>query len=170
VFLTSCDQIHVQCKLVSAFTPDMLRLFPGFASNDSFWVSHFMQGCVPGVGVVAASPSSPCTGEVSCPLCGNQVYSSLANPLTATVSDLKCSMSMHITRECTALPCSVDGCRYFTALECSIAFLSLLANVSRLMCLLQMEGGLLSLAASCCNITHIHLLARSIQPLTLFIS
>jgi hypothetical protein len=131
-------------------------------------LSQIIQGCVPGVGVVAAYPSSPCTGEVSCPLCGNQVYSSLANPLTATVKDLKCSMSIHIIRECTALPCSIDGCRYFSAIECSI--LSLLANISHLMYLLQMEGGVLSLAASCCNITHFHLLARSIQLLTMFIS
>ncbi len=42
VFLTSCDQIHVQCKLVRALTPEMLRLFPHFASNNSFWVSHFV--------------------------------------------------------------------------------------------------------------------------------
>ena len=157
-----CVLLLLKCCVCSLILPRMIHF--GYLTS-----SQIIQGCVPGVGVVAASPSSPCTGEVSCPLCGNQVYSSLANPLTATVSDLKCSMSMHITRECTALPCSVDGCRYFTALECSIAFLYLLANVSHLMCLLQMEGGLLSLAASCCNITHLHLLARSIQPLTLFI-
>ena len=42
VFLTSCDQIHVQCKLVRALTSDMLRVLPQFASNDAFWVSYFV--------------------------------------------------------------------------------------------------------------------------------
>ena len=76
--------------------------------------SHNQQGCVPGVGIVSASSSSSCSSEVACPLCGKSVYSSVANPYASTIHDMQSSISIHIIRECSEMPCSIGSCRCAT--------------------------------------------------------